>query len=236
MRSMHFLTLAFSLPVLALSSAVNAGAKDLDSLNKKASYSIGFNFISRMNTQGVELDLSAFTQGATDAAKDNKSALSPEEMTQVLKEFQQNMQAAQLEKQKAVAEINLKAGSTFLAENAKVEGVFTTESGLQYKVLKEGNGATPKLDDTVVTHYEGRLIDGRVFDSSYSRNQPATFPVKGVIKGWTEALQLMQVGAKWQLFIPANIAYGESQRGQLIQPNSTLIFDIELLEIKPAKK
>lgn len=102
-------------------------------------------------------------------------------------------------------------------------------------MLKEGEGDSPKLEDTVVTNYEGRLIDGQVFDSSYKRNQPATFPVKGVIKGWTEALQLMQVGAKWQLFVPSDMAYGASQRGQFIKPNSTLIFDIELLEIKPAK-
>jgi len=145
------------------------------------------------------------------------------------------VQAAQLAKLNSTATLNLDAGKAFLAKNAKLDGVVTTKSGLQYKVLKEGTGATPKAEDTVVTHYEGRLIDGRVFDSSYKRNEPATFPVKGVIKGWTEALQLMKVGAKWQLYIPSDIAYGASKRSELIQANSTLVFDIELLEIKAAK-
>jgi FKBP-type peptidyl-prolyl cis-trans isomerase FklB len=110
--------------------------------------------------------------------------------------------------------------------------VVTTASGLQYKVIKSGDGATPKADDTVTTHYRGTLIDGREFDSSYSRGKPASFPVKGVIKGWTEALQLMKVGDKWELYIPSDLAYGPAQRSELIQPNSTLVFELELLSIK----
>lgn len=230
MRSTYLIALAFALP--SISYAAN---QNLNTLEKKASYSVGFNFINRMNTQGINLDLDALTHGITDASKGTKTALTPEEMTKVLTEFQEKINANKLEKQNAVATLNLEAGKAYLEGNAKMDGVITTKSGLQYKVINAGKGAMPKLDDTVVTHYEGRLIDGQVFDSSYKRNQPATFPVKGVIKGWTEALQLMQVGAKWQLYIPSDIAYGASQRGKLIQPNSTLVFDIELLEIKAAK-
>jgi len=230
MRSFTLFLLACALP--SVSYAAN---QNLDTLEKKASYSIGVDFVTRMKAQGAEMDLDALIHGLKDASKGNKILLSPAEMSQARQDFQNKIQAALAEKQKIIATRTLEEGKAFLSKNAKQDGVFTTASGLQYKVIKEGKGATPKLDDTVVTHYEGRLIDGQVFDSSYKRNQPATFPVKGVIKGWTEALQLMQVGAKWQLFIPADIAYGASQRGQYIKPNSTLVFDIELLEIKTAK-
>ncbi|MFC1588882.1 FKBP-type peptidyl-prolyl cis-trans isomerase [Pseudomonadota bacterium] len=230
MRTRYLLALAFALP-----SATYAANHDFDTLEKKASYSIGFDFITRMNAQNADLNLDALINGMKDASSETKPVLPQAEMSQAIKDFQQKIQAEKLAKQNELAAETLKAGKAFLEANAKEEGVITTESGLQYKVIREGEGNSPKLDDTVVTHYEGRLIDGQVFDSSYKRNQPATFPVKGVIKGWTEALQLMQTGAKWQLFIPSNIAYGASQRGQFIKPNSTLIFDIELLEIKPAK-
>lgn len=235
MRSNHLLALALTLPSLAVSSIAGASNHDLKTLEQKASYSVGVNFFNRMSAQGIKLDLDALTHGLNDAAKGNKPALTVEEMSAVLKEFQAKMQTAQLAKQNATATLNLDAGKAFLSKNAKLDGVVTTKSGLQYKVLKEGTGATPKAEDTVVTHYEGRLIDGRVFDSSYKRNEPATFPVKGVIKGWTEALQLMKVGAKWQLYIPSDIAYGASKRSELIQANSTLVFDIELLDIKGKK-
>ena len=129
-------------------------------------------------------------------------------------------------------EKNLKEGKAFLEKNSKKKGVITTKSGLQYKIIKAGTGAKPKLGDKVTTHYKGTLINGQVFDSSYKRNAPATFPVNGVIKGWIEALQLMKVGAKWQLYIPSNLAYGSSGAGATIKANATLIFDIELLEIK----
>ena len=230
MRSTYLIALAFALP--SITYAANQG---LNTLEKKASYSIGVGFIKQMKAQNAKLDLDALIHGLKDASKGKKPALSDAEMLQARQDFQKQIQAALTAKQKTIASTNLNAGNAFLKANANKKGVITTKSGLQYKVLKKGKGQSPKLDDTVVTHYKGSLITGEVFDSSYKRNQPATFPVKGVIKGWTEALQLMQVGAKWQLFIPANIAYGASQRGQLIQPNSTLVFDIELLEIKPAK-
>lgn len=230
MSSRYLLALALVLP-----SAVNAANQNFDTLEKKASYSIGFDFITRMKAQDANLDLDTLIRGMKDASNGKDPAMSQNDMSQAIRDFQQAVNNTRVEKQNALAARNLEAGKAFLAANAKKEGVTTTASGLQYKVIKEGTGASPKLDDTVVTHYEGRLIDGQVFDSSYKRNQPATFPVKGVIKGWTEALQLMKTGAKWQLYIPADIAYGPAQRGEHIKPNSTLIFDIELLEIKAAK-
>jgi FKBP-type peptidyl-prolyl cis-trans isomerase len=211
---------------------VNAADNKLNTLEKKASYGFGVDFAKRLKQQGIILDTNALTRGIRDASEGKKLAVTESEMDQARKQFIKKLQADLIVKQKEVAAKNLAEGKAFLAENAKKEGIVTTSSGLQYKIIKPGNGATPKLEDTVVTHYKGTLIDGREFDSSFKRNKPATFPVKGVIKGWTEALQLMKVGAKWQLFIPSDIAYGESKRSELIQPNSTLIFELELLEIK----
>lgn len=230
MLNRYIIAIALTLPC-----AAHAANSNLNTLEKKASYSIGYDFISRMNTQDADLNLEALINGMKDASSGTSSRLTKTEMAKAINDFQKMIQSSRLAQQNVIATKNLEAGKAFLTANAGKEGVVTTKSGLQYKVIKEGKGASPKLDDTVVTNYEGRLIDGQVFDSSYKRNKPATFPVKAVIKGWTEALQLMKVGAKWQLFIPSDIAYGESQRGQFIKPNSTLIFDIELLEIKPAK-
>ena len=143
----------------------------------------------------------------------------------------QKMNAAILQKQVEIADKNYKAGQDFLAENKKKDGVKTTKSGLQYKVVKSGEGKTPKASDKVVAHYEGRLISGKVFDSSIKRGSPATFPVNGVIKGWQEALQLMKEGDKWQVFIPSELAYGEKGVGRNIGPNEALIFDIELIKV-----
>jgi len=141
------------------------------------------------------------------------------------------MMAKQAERMKVVAEKNRKEGEAFLADNKKKEGVKTTPSGLQYKVIKDGNGPTPKMADTVTVNYRGTLINGTEFDSSYKREEPATFPVNSVIPGWTEAMQMMKVGAKWHLFVPANLAYGEQGAGPQIGPNSTLIFEVELTAI-----
>ena len=141
-----------------------------------------------------------------------------------------------MKEQAVIGEKNLTEGKAFLEENAKDPDVITTESGLQYKIITTGDGKQPKATDTVTTHYKGTLIDGREFDSSYTRDQPASFPVSGVIKGWTEALQLMHVGDKWQLFVPSDLAYGPNKRSELIEANSTLIFEIELLDIKEQEK
>lgn len=227
MRYLLIFALSLALPITS-----NAADSKLTTDEQKASYSFGVDFANRLKQQGIKLDTNSLTQGIRDAAEGKKLAISEQEMTQARTQFLQKLQADLIAKQKELGKKNLKEGQDFLAANAKKEGVVTTKSGLQYKILKAGSGAIPKLEDTVETHYRGTLIDGREFDSSYKRNQSTTFPVNGVIKGWTEALQLMKVGAKWQLFIPSDIAYGESKRSELIQPNSTLIFEIELLAIK----
>jgi len=208
----------------------------LDNQTAKASYSIGSQFGTQVAQAKDMIDQDALIMGFKDSMDGKELQITPEEMQTVMQTFQQTMMEQQMAKQKAeqgaASTTNKSEGDKFLAENKTKEGVKTTKSGLQYKVLKEGKGESPKISDTVVTHYSGTLINGKVFDSSYKRNSPATFPVNGVIKGWTEALQLMGVGAKWQLFIPAELAYGERGAGQDIGPNQVLIFEIELLEIK----
>ena len=211
-------------------------AVKLDNQTAKASYSIGSQFGSQVAQAKDMIDQDALIMGFKDSMNGKELQITKEEMQTVMQTFQQAMMEKQMAKQKveqsAASTTNKAEGDKFLADNKSKEGVKTTQSGLQYKVLKEGTGDMPKISDTVVTHYSGTLINGKVFDSSYKRNSPATFPVNGVIKGWTEALQLMGVGAKWQLFIPAELAYGERGAGQDIGPNQVLIFEIELLEIK----
>jgi FKBP-type peptidyl-prolyl cis-trans isomerase FklB len=217
-----------------LVSSVSAQDKpDLTNPKQKASYAIGLNIGTTLKRQELDVDTKALTAGITDGFA-GKPALTEDEQKAVLMDLQKSVMARAEEKQNAAAETNLKAGEAFLAANAKKEGVKTTASGLQYKVINSGTGLSPKLTDVVKVHYHGTLIDGTVFDSSVRRNQPATFPVNGVIPGWTEALQLMKVGDKWKLFIPAKLAYGEQGPGP-IGPNSVLIFEVELLGIeKPA--
>src|SRR5437762_9878216 len=181
----------------------------------------------------MEINSDVLAAGLKDGLSGAKPLLSPEEVRQVMTQFSKDMREKTAAANKEAADRNAKEGEKFLAENKAKPGVKTTASGLQYKVLTEGSGAAPKETDTVVTNYRGTLIDGTEFDSSYKRNEPATFPVNRVIKGWTEALQLMKPGAKYQLFIPASLAYGERGAGQTIGPNATLIFDVELLSIKP---
>lgn len=200
-------------------------------LEQKASYAIGINFAKSLEIQDIKLDTDNVIQGIKDGLSGNKTALTQAEMKQALETFKTQLIAKQKETQKIQSSKNKKLGDAFLAENKAKKGIVTLESGLQYKVLKSGNGPSPKLTDKVTTHYRGTLIDGTEFDSSYSRNKPTSFPVKGVIAGWTEALQLMHKGDKWQLFIPPQLAYGERAVGKVIQPNSTLVFEIELLEI-----
>lgn len=223
---------------VVLSSGLYACSNDgknttaLETTQQKASYSYGVDVATRLKQQGVELDVQALTRGITDAYNDSELALSDEDRLQAKTSFQAEMLEQLAKKQADSATNNLATGKAFLEENTKKPGVITTDSGLQYKVLASGEGPQPKDTDTVTTHYKGTLIDGREFDSSYKRDKPASFPVKGVIKGWTEALQLMHVGDKWQLFIPSELAYGATKRSELIEANSTLIFEIELLSIK----
>jgi len=196
---------------------------------QQASYGIGRNFGDQLAANPFEgLDIQALIQGVQDSFAGTESSVSQEDLEKAFQMINEQMQAKQAEQSKELSA----EGTEFLAENAKRDGVTVTESGLQYEVITTGEGATPTASDTVSTHYHGTLINGEVFDSSYDRGQPAEFPVGGVIAGWTEALQLMTVGSKWRLTIPYNLAYGEQGAGGKIGPFTTLIFDIELLEIK----
>ncbi len=205
------------------------------------SYAIGQNIYANLKDPLVQLNLDVLIASLKDAAN-GKPILNEEKTMQCLTALNQKMQARQAEMQQLaeakkknemapVIEKNKKESETFLEENKKKEGVLTTESGLQYKILSKGNGASPKATDQVKVHYKGTLLDGKVFDSSYDRNEPATFPLNQVIKGWTEGLQLMQVGDKFQFFIPYNLAYGEMGRGETIPPATVLTFEVELLDI-----
>lgn len=226
-----------------LAAAVHAQEKvELKDAKQKLSYAIGMDIGSNLKRQEIDVDAKTLGAGIADALS-GKLQLSDAEAKQVITEFRTQMmakmQAKQAEveaKQQESAPKNLKAGEEFLAANAKKEGVKSTASGLQYKVIKsgDGKGKTPKATDTVKVHYHGTLIDGTVFDSSVDRGQPATFGVNQVIPGWTEVLQLMKEGDKWQVYIPAKLAYGERGAGGQIGPNSALIFDVELLSVQQA--
>jgi len=216
---------ALATPVFAAEPGAPTSKKD------KISYSIGMDIGTSMKRQGLDLNADQLAAGLKDSLSGGKTKLTDDEKTKILTEYQQELQAKAQEQEKVLAEKNKKDGEAFLAENKKKPGVKTLASGLQYKVISEGTGPIPKATDTVTTNYKGTLIDGTEFDNSYKRGEPATFPVNGVIKGWTEALQLMKVGSKWQLFIPSDLAYGPRGAGQVIGPNSTLVFEVELLSI-----
>lgn len=204
---------------------------DLSQSKQRISYSIGSNIGSSFKQQELDLDAKALAAGISDAMA-GKSTLTEAEIRETLKQFQTELQSKMELKQKELGEKNLKAGDVFLAENGKKEGVKSTSTGLQYKVIKTGSGKSPKATDTVKVHYHGTLIDGTVFDSSVDRGEPVTFPLNEVIPGWTEALQLMKEGDKWKLFIPSKLAYGPRGASEKIGPNSTLIFDVELISIE----
>jgi FKBP-type peptidyl-prolyl cis-trans isomerase FklB len=204
---------------------------DLKDPRQKSSYAVGLDIGGGFKRQEIDIDANALAAGVADALA-GKPALNEAELRAALEELRAQIMGKIAERQRAVGEKNLKDGEAFLAANAKKEGVKTTASGLQYKVLKSGTGKTPKATDTVKTHYHGTLIDGSVFDSSVERGEPVTFPVNGVIPGWQEALQLMKVGDKWQLYVPSKLAYRDQGAGPKIGPNATLIFDVELLGIE----
>lgn len=218
--------------VLVASIGLAQDKAPLKDQKDKASYSIGHDIGNTFKKQNVDLNLDALISGMKDALA-GKEALPKEERDKTLAAFQKELIEKQTAATKAAGEKNAVEGEKFLAENQKKDGVKTTASGLQYKVLKEGAGESPKATDMVITHYKGTLLDGTEFDSSYKRNEPATFPVNRVIPGWTEALQLMKPGSKYQLFIPSKLGYGERGAGRDIGPNSTLIFEVELVGIKP---
>ncbi len=209
-----------------------APASAFSNEDEKASYAIGLKYGESMKRDLTELQLETFYKGFSDGFEGNKPALEAQEIVATL----QALQTRKMEEMKAKAETagveNKTAGDSFLVENKKRDGVKTLESGLQYEVIAAGEGASPSKEDKVKVHYHGTLIDGTVFDSSIDRGQPATFGVGQVIKGWTEALQLMKVGDKWKVFIPSDLAYGERGAGGKIGPHSALIFEVELLEIE----
>jgi len=231
------LQLIAALGILFLASQVSAEENlVLKNQKDKVSYIIGMEIGKNFKKQSIDIDPDILTKGIKDAISGGKPLLTEQEIQENMVTFQKEMMAKQEELAKKLGENNKKEGEAFLAENKKKEGVKTLPSGLQYKVTKAGTGKKPKLTDTVTTQYRGTLIDGTEFDSSYRRGQPVSFPVTGVIPGWTEALQLMEEGAKWQLFIPPNLAYGERGAGRDIGPNATLIFEIELVSIQEKKQ
>ena len=222
------------LPLLVsatLSLTAYAAETPLSTEKDKVSYSIGMDLGHNLRSQKLEIDPKAFNQGFNDAFQGHKTRLSEDQAKEVLTSFNQKWMKEREKQNKILGEANLKKGENFLSDNKKRKEIVTLPSGLQYRVITEGTGANPTLADIVTTHYRGTLLDGTEFDSSYKRGEPATFPVQGVIPGWTEALQQMKPGAKWELFIPANLAYGEQGSGKAIGPNEALVFEIELLNI-----
>ena len=221
-----------ALALLACAGLVHAAdAPAPQDAKQKLSYAIGAQIGGGLKKQGLDIDAKAFTAGMTDVMA-GKLSMTEAEMKQVLDSARTELVAKEQAKLQVEGAANVKAGDAYLAANAKKPGVKTTASGLQYKVIKSGTGRTPTLKDTVKVHYQGTLIDGTVFDSSIARGEPAVFPVKGVIAGWTEALLLMKEGDTYQLAIPASLAYGVAGAGDKIGPNSVLVFDVELIDIE----
>lgn len=210
-------------PILAAAAGASLGSD-----KEKFSYTVGFQIGQSLMEDGLDIDVNALSQAIRDVIAGTPPRLSMEEMQAAVQSFQMQ----QMEAREASAQNNLRAGQAFLADNRGKTGVVETQSGLQYQIVEEGSGKQPKDSDTVIVNYRGTLIDGTEFDSSYRRGEPVTFPVNAVIPGWREALQLMKEGAKWKVFIPADLAYGERGAGQNIGPNETLVFDIELIEVE----
>ena len=229
----------FALPIIAASvfsvgsiaSAEESAAEKFESKESKIGYAFGVMFGQRMRNELGNIDLDQFASGMKTAFNGEPQLISDEEIAQILSEYQREMQQKQIAQLQLQGEENKKIGSDFLNDNKSKEGVVTLESGLQYKVVTEGKGPQPGATDSVTVHYTGSFINGEVFDSSVERGQPATFPVNGVIAGWTEALQLMPTGSKWQLYIPSDLAYGPNGN-RSIGPNETLLFEVELIEVK----
>jgi len=227
----RLITILTTIAMLAGASLAQAEGTDLKDAKQKLSYAIGTEIGANLKKQGVDIDSKAFAAGLADA-QTGKLQLTDAEIKDALNTARTQLIAKQQAKQQADGAANGKAGDAFLAANAKKEGVKTTASGLEYKVLKSGTGKTPGPKDTVKVNYQGTLIDGTVFDSSIARGEPVTFQVDGVIPGWTEALQLMKEGDKYQLVIPPKLAYGTAGAGDKIGPNAVLIFEVELIDIE----
>jgi FKBP-type peptidyl-prolyl cis-trans isomerase FklB len=204
---------------------------NLTEFKQQISYIFGANIGEQFKRDNIDLDPDAFVMALIDVQENRALRLTPEELQAAMTQFQQAQQQREEETSNVIAEANKKEGKVYMQENAKKEGVVTTASGLQYKQLVVGNGPKPTATDTVTVNYRGTLLDGTVFDSSYDRGKPVSFPISGVIPGWTEALQLMPVGSKWELIIPSDLAYGPGGVSREIGPNATLKFEVELLKI-----
>lgn len=218
----------------AVGNTAPAKSTELTTQEQKLSYIFGQNIGNQFKSDSVAIDVPVFAQGVSDALEGKESPLKEEEIIAVLQQFQQEKRAEQQKLVDAMSEKNKAEGEAFLTENATKEGVVTLDSGLQYKVITVGTGPLPTPDSTVQVNYRGTLVDGTEFDSSYKRGEPATFGVTQVIPGWTEALLLMKEGSKWELYIPPSLAYGPGGAGQLIGPEATLIFEVELLKANVA--
>jgi len=206
---------------------------DLKTLKDKASYALGLDIGKNMRKGQMEVDADKLLAGIKEGLlSDTSKVLTDAEVEKVMEQFQQELVGKQQKQMKADADKNKKEGEAFLKENTKKQGVVTLPSGLQYKVIAAGKGKKPTLDNKVVVNYRGTFINGKEFDSSIKRGQPAVFPVKGILKGWEEALQLMSVGDKWNIYLPADLAYGDRGAGGIIPPGATIIFEVELLDIK----
>lgn len=226
-------SIAVFLGVMLLACQVSAEEQiTLKSKKDKTSYAIGLDLAKNLKRESIELDPDILLKGVKDGLSGAKSLMPEEEIQGILSALRQELIEKQAQEVKKLAGKNKKEGEIFLEENKKKEGVKILPSGLQYRVIAEGAGRSPKETDTVTVNYRGSLIDGTEFDSSYKRGSPASFRVNGIIRGWTEALQLMKEGAKWQLFIPPDLAYGERGAGNVIGPDATLIFEVELISIK----
>lgn len=221
----------FILLCLVLLPAFGCAKKNMKTQNEKVGYSIGWDIGNNLLEQGIDADLDFMKEGIKDALAGVPARLTLEERREVMMALTEELQKKQASAGGELAEKNKLEGDAFLKQNSKKEGVKTTASGLQYKVIKKGAGASPAATDSVTVHYSGTLIDGTEFDSSYKRGQPATFPLNGVIRGWTEALQLMKEGAKYELYIPSELGYGQRGSGGAIGPNAVLIFTVELISV-----
>jgi len=227
-------SLVAAVALVGLIGCSPAGEKNvkLETPNDKISYAIGLSVGKNLTRDSITISPDAFLRGVMDAGADSAARLMTDEQVQsTMMAFQDSMRRKQEAQARVAGEEQMTKGAAFLAENGKKPGVVTLPSGLQYKVITEGKGKTPTASSTVTTHYRGRLIDGKEFDSSYKRGQPAQFPCNGVIRGWTEALLLMKEGSKWELYVPPDLAYGASGAGGVIPPNATLIFEVELISI-----
>ncbi|MDO9514276.1 MAG: FKBP-type peptidyl-prolyl cis-trans isomerase [Elusimicrobiota bacterium] len=221
----------FILFCLIMLPAFGCAKKNMETQKEKVGYSIGWDIGNNLKSQGIDADLAFMKEGIKDALDEAQPRLTLEERREVMRVLSDELQKKQTEGNGELSAKNKKEGEAFLKQNSKKEGVKTTSSGLQYKVIKKGTGASPSATDKVTVHYSGTLIDGTEFDSSYKRGEPATFPLNGVIRGWTEALQLMKEGGKCELYIPSELGYGERGSGRTIGPGAVLIFTVELISV-----